>query len=262
MFMIVYICKNRLKLRYFIFISYKGTSYHGWQLQPNSVTVQKLLDEALSTILSETISTIGAGRTDTGVHALLFCAHFDSVSTDLDKVNNLTYKLNSYLPKDISVTSIRKVKPDVNARFNALSRTYKYFISREKDPFSEDSSWHLHGELNIETMNQAAQILLKHNDFTSFSRLHGGSKTNICKIYHARWEEVNTQLVFTIKADRFLRNMVRAIVGTMTEVGFNKMSVTRFEDIINARDRSKAGKSAPAKGLFLTGIEYPADIYI
>jgi tRNA pseudouridine38-40 synthase len=249
-------------LRYFIFISYKGTSFHGWQIQPNSVTVQKLLDDALTTILSERISTIGAGRTDTGVHALVFCAHFDSVSTDLDKLNNLIFKLNRYLPTDISVTSLHKVKPEANARFSALSRTYKYFISKEKDPFSEDSSWHLHGNINTKTMNGASDILLKYSDFTSFSRLHTNVKTNICKIYKAGWEESSSQLIFTIKADRFLRNMVRAIVGTMIEIGSGKINLREFEEIINAKDRGKAGKSAPAKGLFLAEIEYPGDIYI
>jgi tRNA pseudouridine38-40 synthase len=249
-------------LRYFIFISYKGTSYHGWQIQPNSITVQKLLDEALTTILSENISTTGAGRTDTGVHALVFCAHFDSISNDLDTVKNLIYKLNRFLPKDISVASLRKVKPDANARFSALSRTYKYFISREKDPFSEDSSWHLHGNININAMIEASGLLQNYSDFTSFSRLHTNVRTNICKIYKAGWEKNSNQLIFTIKADRFLRNMVRSIVGTMIEIGFGKMDLKEFEDIIIARDRCKAGKSAPAKGLFLTEIEYPGDIYI
>jgi tRNA pseudouridine38-40 synthase len=249
-------------LRYFIFISYKGTSYHGWQIQPNSITVQKLLDEALTTILSENISTTGAGRTDTGVHALVFCAHFDSISNDLDTVKNLIYKLNRFLPKDISVASLRKVKPDANARFSALSRTYKYFISREKDPFSEDSSWHLHGNININAMIEASWLLQNYSDFTSFSRLHTNVRTNICKIYKAGWEKNSNQLIFTIKADRFLRNMVRSIVGTMIEIGFGKMDLKEFEDIIIARDRCKAGKSAPAKGLFLTEIEYPGDIYI
>ena len=249
-------------MRYFIFISFKGTSYHGWQIQPNSVTVQKLLDEALTTILSENISTTGAGRTDTGVHAMVFCAHFDSIKSDLDTLKNLIYKLNRYLPKDISVTSLKKAKPEANARFSALSRTYKYLISREKDPFTVDSSWHLHGEVNIKKMNEASGMLLNYSDFTSFSRLHGSTKTNICKIYNAYWEENSNQLVFTIKADRFLRNMVRAIVGTMVEIGFGKMDLKEFEEIINEKNRGKAGKSAPAKGLFLTEIEYPDDIYI
>jgi tRNA pseudouridine38-40 synthase len=249
-------------LRYFIYISYKGTSYHGWQAQPNSVTVQKLLNEALSTIISESITTTGAGRTDTGVHALVFVAHFDSVSLDFDWHLKLIHKLNSYLPNDISVTSVRKVKPDANARFSALSRTYKYFISREKDPFSEDSSWHLHGEINIEEMNKASDLLLKYDDFTSFSRLHSNVKTNICKIYDAQWELNGNQLIFTIRADRFLRNMVRAIVGTMYEIGCGKIDLKQFEDIIKSKNRGRAGKSAPAKGLFLTDIDYPKNIFI
>lgn len=254
--------KTEKNLRYFIFISYKGTFYHGWQVQPNSLTVQKLLDEALTTILSENISTTGAGRTDTGVHALKFCAHFDSLSDNLIPDKNLIYKLNSFLPKDISVTSLRKVLFDANARFSALSRTYKYFISREKDPFSVDSSWYVPGNPDLESMNNASEFLLKYSDFTSFSRLHSNAKTNICKIYNAKWDKIGNQLIFTIKADRFLRNMVRAIVGTMIDVGLGKMNLNKFEDIINSMDRSKAGKSAPAKGLFLTEIEYPENIFI
>jgi tRNA pseudouridine38-40 synthase len=249
-------------LRYFIFISYKGTSYHGWQIQPNSVTVQKLLDEALTTILAENISATGAGRTDTGVHAMFFCAHFDSISSDLDSNKSFIYKLNRYLPKDIAVTSLRKVKPDANARFSVLSRTYQYYITREKDPFYDDTSWHLYGDINVKAMNDAAALLIKYSDFTSFARLHTNVKTNICKIYSAGWEENRNLLIFTIKADRFLRNMVRSVVGTITEIGFGKMDLDKFEEIIKARDRCKAGKSAPAKGLFLSEIEYPVDIYI
>jgi tRNA pseudouridine38-40 synthase len=196
-----------VKIRYFIFISYKGTSYHGWQIQPNSVTVQKILDEALSTVLSEKISSIGAGRTDTGVHALVFCAHFESIAPDLDIRKNLVYRLNSYLPKDISVYSIRKVIPDTNARFSATSRTYKYYISRNKDPFFDSSSWYIYGDINIDRMNEAGKILFNHSDFTSFSRLHSDTKTNLCKIHEAMWKEEGKQLVFTIKADRFLRNL-------------------------------------------------------
>lgn len=251
-----------MKTRYFIFISYKGTSYHGWQIQPNSITVQKILDDALSVVLSEKISTIGAGRTDTGVHALLFCAHFDSVSTELDKLKNLIYKLNSYLPNDISVTSIRRVLPDANARFSAISRTYKYYISRIKDPFFDNSSWFIPGYIDIASMNSACNLLFNHSDFTSFSKLHSNSKTNICKIYDAKWEEFENRLIFTIKADRFLRNMVRAIVGTIVEIGLKKMDLKEFEEIILAKDRCRAGKSALAKGLFLSDIEYPDEIYI
>lgn len=254
--------KTSVNLRYFIFLSYKGTSYHGWQVQPNAVTVQKLLDEALTLILSEKISTTGAGRTDTGVHANVFCAHFDSNASDLDKSKNLIYRLNSYLPKDISITLLRKVKMDANARFSALSRTYRYYISREKDPFSEDFCWYLHGEINRHLMNDASALLLKYTDFTSFSRLHTNVKTNNCKVFYAGWEEKGNQLIFTIKADRFLRNMVRAIVGTIVDIGNGRMDLKEFEEIIKARDRGKASKSAPARGLFLTEIEYPEDIYI
>jgi tRNA pseudouridine38-40 synthase len=251
-----------VKTRYFIFISYKGTSYHGWQLQPNSVTVQKTLDNALSLVLNEEINTTGAGRTDAGVHALFFCAHFDSHSPDLCKEDNLVFRLNRFLPEDISVSSIKKVVPDANARYSAISRTYKYYISRKKDPFFNSSSWLLHGYLDIEIMNQACSILFSHSDFTSFSKLHSGSKTNICKIYEARWNEEDNRLVFTIKADRFLRNMVRAIVGTIVETGFGRMNLDEFEEIISARDRCRAGTSAPAKGLFLTDIEYPSELFI
>ena len=251
-----------VKTRYFIFISYKGTSYHGWQIQPNSVTVQKILDEALSVVLNEKISTIGAGRTDTGVHATFFCAHFDSISKDLLSLGNLIFRLNQYLPSDISVFSLKKVVPDASARYSAVSRTYKYHISRTKDPFTLYSSWYLHGSIYIDAMNEACNLLLHYSDFTSFSRLHSGAKSNICKIYNADWQEADNRLVFTIKADRFLRNMVRAIVGTMVEVGFGKMNLKEFEDIILAKDRCKAGKSAPAKGLFLADIEYPEEIFL
>jgi tRNA pseudouridine38-40 synthase len=247
--------------RYFIFISYRGTSFHGWQLQPNGVTVQKILDEALSVILNEKISTTGAGRTDAGVHATTFCAHFDSAADDLQHKNNLIYRLNRYLPKDISVTSIRKVKEDANARFSALSRTYKYYIAREKDPFSEGSSWFIHGKMDIDTMNKAASLLLKYTDFTSFSKLHTDVRTNNCRIDEAYWIENGNMLVFTIKADRFLRNMVRAIVGTMADIGMGKKSLEEFIWIIESKDRCNAGKSAPAKGLFLTSIEYPDSIF-
>jgi len=251
-----------VKTRYFIFISYKGTSYHGWQIQPDSVTVQQILEESLSVVLNEKISTIGAGRTDTGVHATFFCAHFESISPDLTESWNLVFRLNQYLPSDISVNSIKKVVPDANARYSAVSRTYKYYISKVKDPFFDNSSWYLHGKIDITEMNKACEILLHHSDFTSFSRLHSGAKSNICKIYYACWEESDNRLTFTIKADRFLRNMVRAIVGTMVDIGFGKMDLREFEEIIFAKDRCEAGKSAPAKGLFLVDIEYPEEIFV
>lgn len=250
-----------MKTRYFIYISYKGTSYHGWQLQPNSVTVQRILDDALSVVLNEKIATIGAGRTDAGVHARFFCAHFDSKVPDLSSGDRLQFKLNSYLPEDISVNSIKKVIPDSHARFSALSRTYIYNISRIKDPFSNNSSWYLHSNFDISKMNEACKILIAHSDFTSFSKLHSDTKTNICRIHTAYWEEKNYSLVFSIKADRFLRNMVRAIVGTMVDVGNGKLDLPDFENIILAKDRCRAGRSAPAKGLFLADIEYPEEIF-
>jgi len=250
-----------VKTRYFIYLSFKGTSYHGWQVQPNSVTVQKIVDEALSTILNEKISTIGAGRTDTGVHAKVFCAHFDTSVSDLTARKNLIYRLNRYLPKDISVTKLTRVTKDAHARFSAISRTYRYNISKVKDPFWEETSWYLHGRTDINAMNEVCGLLLNYSDFTSFARLHSDNKTNLCKVFYAVWEMADNRMVFTIKADRFLRNMVRAIVGTMVDVGAGKMSLSQFEGILLAKDRCKAGKSAPARGLHLVDIEYPDNIF-
>lgn len=251
-----------MKTRYFIFISYKGTSYHGWQIQPNSVTIQQILDETMSTILNEKIATTGAGRTDSGVHALVFCAHFESISPDLTKRKNLLFRLNRFLPKDISISGITRVLPEAHARFSAVSRTYRYNISTVKDPFMNESSWFVHGQIDIKKMNRACRILMKYSDFTSFSKLHTDVKTNICTIYSAVWEEIDGKLIFTIKADRFLRNMVRAIVGTMIETGTGRMSLKKFEEVILAKDRCRAGKSAPARGLFLVDIEYPDEIFV
>jgi len=251
-----------VKTRYFLFLSYKGTNFHGWQIQPASVTVQKTLDTALSLVLNEEINTIGAGRTDSGVHALVFCAHFDSIKADLLSDKKILFKLNRLLPPDIAVKSLRMVLPDVNARYNAISRTYEYYISRTKDPFSESSSWFIYGDIDIAIMNDACRLLMRHSDFTSFSRLHSDTKTNICKIYSANWIDKGDKLIFRITADRFLRNMVRAIVGTMIDLGFGKIDLATLEEIILAKDRCRAGKSAPAKGLFLTDIEYPEEIFI
>lgn len=231
-------------------------------MQPNSLTAQRILDEALTTVLNEKISTTGAGRTDSGVHASVFVAHFDYSGSDLTKKKNLIFRLNRFLPEDISVTTVRKVFPDASARFSAVSRTYKYYISRSKDPFSIDTAWFLYGELNIESMNKASELMMSHSDFTSFSRLHSDNKTNICRVFKARWEESDNKLVFTIKADRFLRNMVRAITGTMVELGRGKLSLVDFERIILSKNRSSAGMSAPARGLFLADIEYPEEIFI
>ncbi|MBI5008235.1 MAG: tRNA pseudouridine(38-40) synthase TruA [Bacteroidia bacterium] len=248
--------------RFFIFLSYRGTNFHGWQIQPNALTIQQTLDSALSLAFGEQIATTGAGRTDAGVHAMVFCAHFDSDKPGIDTDKKLLFRLNRLLPADIAIKNIRKVVPDANARYSAVSRTYKYFISRKKDPFFESSSWFIYGHLDIEAMNIACKILLKYDDFTSFSKLHSDAKTNICRIYSAEWNETDERLIFTIKADRFLRNMVRAIVGTMVEIGSGKTDLEGFEGIILGKNRCLAGKSAPAKGLFLTDIEYPVELFI
>ena len=248
--------------RYFIFLSFRGTAYNGWQMQPGKHTVQGVLTKALSTVLSSQIAITGAGRTDTGVHASFFCAHFDAARNDLDGDNQLIYNLNGILPDDIAVSRITKVKPEANARFDAISRTYQYTLTRVKDPFCADSAWLLYWQLDIEKMNEAAEILLKHTDFTSFSRLHGSNKTNICRVTHARWDARGEKLIFTITADRFLRNMVRAVVGTLIPAGRGKLSLNDFEGILQGKNRGLAGQSAPAHGLSLTAIDYPGEIFI
>jgi tRNA pseudouridine38-40 synthase len=242
--------------RYFLQCSYNGTNYHGWQIQPNAISVQQVLEDALTTILREKISTVGAGRTDTGVHASFFILHFDSDISEIDS-DGMVYKLNSYLRPDIAVQKIWKVDNKTHARFSALSRTYKYFISTEKNPFRTETTYKYLKPLDIDKMNEAAKVLFDYEDFTSFSRMHTDVKTNNCKIYFAEWKEENSQLVFTIKADRFLRNMVRAIVGTLLEVGREKLTVQDFKKIIESKDRCDAGASAPAQGLFLVDIKYP-----
>ena len=248
--------------RYFLFLSFKGTAYNGWQLQPGKATVQGVVNKALSTILGENINVTGAGRTDTGVHASFFCCHFDSGTTGLDKDKQLLYRLNGFLPGDISANRIVKVRQDANARFDAIARTYTYTVLKEKNPFLADTGWLLFWDLDIKRMNEAAAVLLKHNDFTSFCRLHGGNKTNLCRISEAFWTDTGKTLVFTITADRFLRNMVRAITGTMIPAGRGKLSNSEFEQIIEGKNRGLAGQSAPAQGLSLTHIEYPEGIFI
>lgn len=242
--------------RYFLQCSYKGSNYHGWQIQPNAISVQEVLEDALSKILREKIAVMGAGRTDTGVHASFFILHFD-VENQISEKLDLAYKLNSFLPSDVAVQKVWKVDSEAHARFSALSRTYHYFISTEKNPFNTEISYRYLKPLDVEKMNEAAKVLFSYTDFTSFSRLHTDVKTNNCKIYRAEWELSENQLLFTIKADRFLRNMVRAIVGTLLDVGSGKLSVDGFRKIIESKDRGAAGASAPAQGLFLVDIEYP-----
>jgi tRNA pseudouridine38-40 synthase len=243
--------------RYFIEISYMGTHYHGWQLQPNAVTVQRVLEESMKQITGELIRTTGAGRTDTGVHALTFTAHFDSGHPVFETGEQCVYKLNCILPADISVRDVYPVKAGANARFSALSRTYEYIISTFKDPFDTHLSWHFFRPLNIAAMNEAANKLMEYSDFTSFSKLHTDVKTNMCNIMVATWREENGKIIFTVKADRFLRNMVRAIVGTMIEIGLGKITMDEFTGIIEGKNRGLAGFSVPAHGLYLTRIAYP-----
>jgi tRNA pseudouridine38-40 synthase len=242
--------------RYFLQLSYKGTNYHGWQIQPNAISVQEVIEDALSKILRQKIAVIGAGRTDTGVHASYFILHFDMEGEIPEKLD-VVYKLNSFLPHDIAVQKVWKVSDDLHARFSATSRTYRYFISRKKDVFGDDTTCKYLKPLNVDKMNEAAQTLFLYKDFTSFSRLHTDVKTNNCVVMHAEWKELGERLIFEVKADRFLRNMVRAIVGTLLEVGKGKLSVEQFKQIIEQKDRGAAGASAPAQGLFLVHIEYP-----
>jgi len=245
--------------RYFLQLNYKGTHFHGWQVQSNAISVQEAMEKALSTLLREAISVVGAGRTDTGVHAFFFVLHFD-VENEITDTEKLVYKLNRFLSTDIAVHKIWKVKPDAHARYDAVSRTYHYYISSEKNPFTTETSYRYTGFLDMDKMNKAAKVLFDFEDFTSFSRLHTDVKTNICKIYQAEWKKEESQLVFVIKADRFLRNMVRAIVGTLLEVGRGKLTIEDFRKIIEEKNRDVAGASAPAQGLFLVDIEYPVEI--
>lgn len=247
--------------RYFIFLRYKGTQYHGWQIQPNAITVQQVLDEKLGILLKEKIETTGAGRTDSGVHAREFVAHFDTSSELPSDQIQFLYKINSLLPWDISVHDIRKVRATAHARFDALSRTYEYHLVTKKDPFSIEFAWFYSWPLNINEMNEASLLLKHYTDFTSFSKLHTDVKTNNCCISDANWEIIGEKIVFTITADRFLRNMVRAIVGTMIELGKGKITCKDFCSIIEGKNRNYAGCSAPAHGLYLTKIEYSSKIF-
>ncbi|MDB4178392.1 tRNA pseudouridine(38-40) synthase TruA [Flavobacteriaceae bacterium] len=247
-------------MRYFIDLSYNGRVYHGWQIQPDVTTVQAELNHALSTVLRVPLECMGAGRTDTGVHAKQMIAHFD-IDTKID-VKDIVYKLNVYLPKDIHINAIHEVHPEIHARFEALSRTYVYKVSRTKNAFKYQSEHTYTLPLDVDLMNQAAKILFEYTDFQCFSKVKTDVKTYDCTIMEAQWQVDNNSLNFTIKADRFLRNMVRAIVGTMIEVGAKKRTLEEFRKIIASKNRSNAGTSAPARGLYLINIEYPKSIYV
>ncbi len=253
---------NLMKQRYFAEIAFKGTAFHGWQMQPNATSVQETFNKALSTLFREKIKTVGAGRTDAGVHARYFAVHFDCNAFDPCLKSKIIYGLNSLLPDDIAVNDLYPVISDAHARYSAISRTYEYRLCQKKNPFENEFSWFFPYQLNVGLMNQACEILQKNNDFTSFSKLHSDVKTNRCKIFRARWTEQDDILVFTIEADRFLRNMVRAIVGTLIDVGKEKITMNEFEKIIQLRNRSAASLSVPAQGLFLIKIRYPDSIRI
>jgi tRNA pseudouridine38-40 synthase len=242
--------------RYFVQVSYRGTAYNGWQFQPNAPSVQETIERCFSKVFGNTaIPIVGCGRTDAGVHAKSYFFHVD-LPQDWDE-KHLCFKLNRMLPPDISANQAHKVSSDLHARFHATKRTYRYFIHQQKDPFQLDQSWYFQQDLDMNAMNLAATRLLGTKDFGSFSKLHTVVKTNICTVFQAEWKETDGQWYFEISANRFLRNMVRAIVGTLIDVGLGKLSIEDIDTIINAKDRSEAAVSVPAHGLFLWEITYP-----
>jgi tRNA pseudouridine38-40 synthase len=247
--------------RYFIYLAYNGENYCGWQVQPNGISVQEAIKKALATLLRRSVSIVGAGRTDAGVHARMMVAHFDSELENND-TEILVKKLNSILPKDIAIHRIVEVKADAHARFDAISRLYRYYITTEKDPFMHGLKYKVYSTLDIDKMNACANILFDYEDFTSFSKLHTDVKTNNCTIMAAQWVKEGNDYIFTIKANRFLRNMVRSIVGTLLEAGTGKIDTDRIRRIIEAKDRGAAGTSVPGHALFLEEIEYNDDIFI
>lgn len=247
--------------RYFIYVSYDGAAYHGWQVQPNAVTVQQVLEEALEKLMRSSVSLVGAGRTDAGVNAACMVAHVD-FPCEVD-CTQMVYKLNRILPPDIAVSDVRRVKDSAHARFDALSRRYNYRVVTAKSPFVRRYACRVMPGIDFETMNRAAELLYEYTDFTSFSKLHTDVKTNNCKVTHAVWRKVGEhEWVFEIEADRFLRNMVRAIVGTLLLVGRGKMSVEGFRQVIENKARGEAGDSAMGEALFLMEVKYPQDIFL
>ena len=247
--------------RYFIYFSYDGAAYHGWQVQPNAITVQQVLEEALAKLVRQPVPLVGAGRTDAGVNAACMVAHGD-FPCELDCAQ-LVYKLNKILPPDIAVSYVRRVKDDAHARFDALSRRYNYRVVTAKSPFARRYACRVLPGVDFEAMNRAAEILYEYTDFTSFSKLHTDVKTNNCKVTFARWRQVSdNEWVFEIEADRFLRNMVRAIVGTLLLVGRGKLTLDGFRAVIENKARGEAGDSAMGEALFLVDVKYPDDIFL
>jgi len=245
-------------LRYFLRFSYFGTAYHGWQRQPNAITVQQVLEEACSTLLRQPVALVGAGRTDAGVHAMQMFAHLD-IEKELDEVDFI-YRLNAFLPADIAAQDLHKVLPEAHARFDAVSRSYEYWLVQEKNPFYKDSAHYVKHKLDIEAMNSEAGYMLKHADFECFSKSNTDVKTYRCKVTEAYWEKKENRLVFHITADRFLRNMVRAVVGTLLEIGMGKVKTGHMQSVLDSKDRGEAGASVPAKGLYLAKVVYPKSV--
>lgn len=247
--------------RYFLYFSYDGAAYHGWQVQPNAVTVQEVLEDALGKLMRQPVPLVGAGRTDAGVNAECMVAHGD-FPCEVDTVQ-LAYKLNKMLPPDIAVTDVRRVKDDAHARFDAVLRRYNYRVVTAKSPFARRYACRVMPGVDFEAMNRAAELLYEYTDFTSFSKLHTDVKTNNCRVAHAAWRRIGEhEWVFEIEADRFLRNMVRAIVGTLLMVGRGKMDIDGFRAVIESKSRGDAGDSAMGEALFLVGVEYPNDIFL
>ncbi len=247
-------------VRYFIDIAYKGTRFHGWQIQPNAKTIQKEVEEAFSTLLKEQISMLGSGRTDAGVHAIQQIAHCD-IQNEIN-FDDLTYKLNSFLDTDISINKIRKVKEDAHARFSATSRTYHYYIHGQKNPFKNERSYYFGPSLNLDLIKKGCEIIYDWKNFGCFTKVHTEVNHLNCDILYTQWFRKNNGHLFVIRANRFLRGMVRAIVGTLLEVGQTKMSIEELNLALMSGDRAKAGMSAPAEGLYLTRVEYPIEIFI
>lgn len=250
--------------RFFIHLAYNGASYCGWQTQPELPTVQLTLEQALSTLLRQKIAVVGCGRTDTGVHASDFFAHFDvdeakvvEASLNVGFLDSLTFKLNNILPPDIAIYNIFPVAPNAHARFDATARTYQYHVSQQRLPFRQGQYCRIYYKPDIDLMNEAARVLMEYEDFTSFAKLHTQVKTNICHLSMAHWDAVGDEYVFTIRSNRFLRNMVRSVTGTLLDVGRGKLTIEGLRKIIEKKDRCAAGVSMPACGLFLTKVEYP-----
>tara|TARA_Y100000739_G_scaffold228540_1_gene240595 strand:+ start:859 stop:1605 length:747 start_codon:yes stop_codon:yes gene_type:complete len=248
-------------LRYLLELSFNGTNYHGWQIQPKSVSVQETIEKCISTILNKEISIVGAGRTDAGVHASYFCAHFDSLNIIQDKLD-FVHKLNSFLPNDISIYNIYNVSNDFHARFDALSRTYNYKINTKKNPFLLDRSYFIKKDIDFSKMNLAALKLYNYRDFKCFSKSNSDVHTFDCEITNVGWRYEKNYWLFEISANRFLRNMVRAIIGTLIEIGEGKKQINHIDKVIISKKREEAGYSVPAHGLYLTNIIYPEKFII